>query len=205
MNFRTQFSCCGNDPIGIRFIGVWDTVGALGIPLAGLRGLSRRDYTFHDTALSGTVELAYHALALDEHREPFVPTLWMEKKKPNQTIEQVWFPGVHSDVGGGYPETALSDITLDWMMGKARDAGLSLDAPAMAAHPISPRATGTMHDSRTSFYRLMRGVARPIDTSGNQFVHPSAIKRWDADPDYCPKNLLAWFKEQGDVRGNRRG
>jgi uncharacterized protein (DUF2235 family) len=204
VNFRTKFSCCGNDPVKIRFIGVWDTVGALGIPLAGLRGLSRRDYTFHDTALSGTVELAYHALALDEHREPFVPTLWLEKKKLNQTIEQVWFPGVHSDIGGGYPESAVSDITLDWMMGKAREAGLAFDGEAIAVHPLSPDPTGTIHESEAGFYKLMRGIDRPIDTGGTQSVHPSAIARWDADPDYCPKNLLAWFKGQNDVRGERR-
>jgi uncharacterized protein (DUF2235 family) len=204
VNFRSQFSCCGTDPIKIRFIGVWDTVGALGIPLAGLRGLNRRDYTFHDTALSGTVELAYHALALDEHREPFVPSLWMEKRKPNQTIEQMWFPGVHSDVGGGYPETAISDITLEWMMEKARSAGLALDPLALAAHPLSPNPTGVLHDSRSLPYKFMRGIDRPIDTSGSQFVHPSALARWDADPNYCPKNLLAWFKEQNDVRASRR-
>ena len=204
VNFRTRFSCCANDPIAIRFIGVWDTVGALGIPLAGLRSLSRRDYTFHDTALSGTVELAYHALALDEHRESFTPALWMEKKKPSQTIEQVWFPGVHSDIGGGYPQSALSDVTLDWMIGKARDAGLAMDKQVIAALPLSPDPAGPLHESETGLYRLMQGIDRPIDTRGTQFVHPSAIARWDADPDYCPRNLSAWFREQGDVRGNRR-
>ena len=205
VEFRRLFSCCGNDSIKIRFIGVWDTVGALGIPLRGLRWVSRRDYTFHDTALSGTVELAYHALALDEHREPFRPSLWMEKRKPNQTIEQVWFPGVHSDIGGGYAESALSDITLDWMMNRARDAGLELDAEAMAAHPLSPDPAGVIHHSKTGFYKFTRGIDRAIDTGGTQSVHASAIARWDNDPSYCPNNLLAWFKEQADVRGERRG
>ena len=204
VTFREKYSCCGNEQIRIRFIGVWDTVGALGIPLAGLRGLSRRDYTFHDTTLSGTVDLAYHALALDEHREPFVPTLWSETVKPGQTIEQVWFPGVHSDIGGGYPETALSDLTLEWMIGKARDAGLAFDAEVMAAHPLAPNATGKIHDSRTGVYKLMHGIDRPIDTNGNQYVHESAIARWDADASYCPRNLSAWFKQHGNVRGDRR-
>ena len=204
VTFRSKFSVCGNDPVKIRFIGVWDTVGALGIPLSGLRGLSRRDYTFHDTELSGTVELAYHALALDEHRQPFVPTLWMEKKKPGQTIEQTWFPGVHSDVGGGYYETALSDVTLDWMLGKARDAGLALDQGAIATHPLFPDPSGPIHESRTGIYRLMTEITRPIDTRGSQLVHSSAIARWDADPDYCPKNLSAWFASRNDVRANRR-
>jgi uncharacterized protein (DUF2235 family) len=205
VNFRTKFSVCANDIIPIHFIGVWDTVGALGIPLAGLRGLSRRDYTFHDTKLSSTVQRAYHALAIDEHREPFEPTLWLEERTEKQEVEQVWFPGVHSDIGGGYPESALSDITLEWMMGKARRAGLAFDGEAIAAHPLYPKPTGPMHDSRNGFYKVMRGSERPIDTRGTQSVHASAIERWDNDPGYCPKNLLAWFREQGDVRGERSG
>ena len=79
------------------------------------------------------VENAYHALAIDERRTPFVPTLWMHKPKPGQTIEQVWFCGVHSDVGGGYPECGPSDIALDWMIDKARGVGLAFDAAAMQA------------------------------------------------------------------------
>jgi uncharacterized protein (DUF2235 family) len=106
--FRTSHSCVADGRIPIKCIGVWDTVGALGIPLRGLRGLTRRRYDFHDTELSGSVEFAFHALAIDELRAPFEPTLWLEKPKPNQLVSQTWFPGVHSDIGGGYASNGLS-------------------------------------------------------------------------------------------------
>lgn len=201
VQFRTAYSCGAESGIPIKCIGVWDTVGALGIPLRGLRWLTRRDQTFYDTELSGSVEYGFHALAIDEHRAPFEPTLWMEKKKPGQTIEQSWFPGVHSDVGGGYPENALSDITLGWMIDKARLAGLAFDQEVLAEHVLAPDPKGTLHDSRTGFYRLAPGITRPITAGGTQSVHPSALARWDADPSYRPENLRAYLRETGDPRG----
>src|SRR5947207_2001697 len=102
----------------------WDTVGALGIPIPG--GDTHK-FAFHDTELSGNVHFAYHALAIDERRGPFQPSLWDFKPKPEQKIEQVWFAGVHSDVGGGYQEPGLSDIAMQWMMDKAGGTGLALD------------------------------------------------------------------------------
>nr|WP_243858643.1 DUF2235 domain-containing protein [Mycobacterium sp. DL440] len=88
----------------IRFVGVWDTVGALGIPSVGgwlARQFNKR-YEFHDTTLSSKVGEAYQALAIDERRGPFVPTIWSQSDKapPEQRLEQVWFAGAHSDVGG---------------------------------------------------------------------------------------------------------
>ena len=200
LEFRGAHSCCGTDPVKIRFIGVWDTVGALGVPLRGLRWLTRRDHVFHDTELSGIVQAACHALAIDEHRAPFEPSLWMERPKPNQTVEQVWFAGVHSDVGGGYPETQLSDISLQWMLDRARDAGLVLDGEVLATRPLVGKATGKLHDSKTGLYNLTKGIDRPIGVGGTQSVHPSAVERWDADGSYRPKNLRAWFKATGDPR-----
>lgn len=201
VRFRTDHSCCGADPVKIRFIGVWDTVGSLGIPLRGLRWLTRRKHVFHDTELSGIVQTARHALAIDEHRAPFEPTLWLEKAKPNQSVEQVWFPGVHSDVGGGYPETQLSDIPLRWMLDEARAAGLALDGDVMTKRPLSPLPTGTLHDSKTGLYNLTKGIDRAIGLGGTQRVHESAVARWDADREYRPKNLKSWFQATGDPRG----
>ena len=114
----------------IRCLGVWDTVGALGVPTSGPLGWwTRRRWGFHDVQLSGRVEHAYHALAIDERRKPFAPTLWQadDAHADQQHVEQVWFAGVHSNVGGGYPDCGLSDTTLWWMAGKARAAGLELD------------------------------------------------------------------------------
>jgi len=213
---RTRYSVCGAEDIPVRFIGVWDTVGSLGIPLRGLRALTRGKYQFHDTQLSGTVQRAYHALAVDEHRAPFEPALWAYKPKPDQIVEQVWFCGAHSDVGGGYPEVALSDITLDWMIAKARDAGLAFDQAALKAHEIRPRALGPLHNSKVGLYRLTAGIDRTIGISKNdsrtssgprestdptQSLHATVRERWDGDATYRPEKVREYLKRAGDPRG----
>ena len=104
LSFRTSFA----REVRVEFIGVWDTVGALGIPVRGLRALRKGRYEFHDVELSKYVKHGYHALAIDEGRGPFKPSLWAAKENPGQTVEQVWFAGVHSDVGGGYASSGLS-------------------------------------------------------------------------------------------------
>jgi uncharacterized protein (DUF2235 family) len=96
--------------VEIRCLGVWDTVGALGIP--GTR-LCSSVYSFHETGLGGHVRYAFQALALDECRGNFQPAVWVKRTDdPAQVLEQVWFPGVHSDIGGGYHEHGLSDATI---------------------------------------------------------------------------------------------
>ena len=216
VKFRTDYSVSGNNPIPIKFIGVWDTVGALGIPLRGMRSLTRGKNQFHDTELSGTVQHAYHALAIDEHRAPFKPTLWAYKPKPGQTVEQTWFCGVHSDVGGGYAEHGLSDISLDWMMSKARAAGLAFDDAAIKAHPLESSPKGQLHNSKSGLYRLTAGIDRAIGMNAadptkpddsaliddpNQSIHESVRMRWDSDSSYRPAALRDYFKKIGDARG----
>jgi uncharacterized protein (DUF2235 family) len=105
--------------VPIHFLGVWDTVGALGIPLGLFQSRLKGRIGFHDTELAPNVDYAYHALAIHEFRENFPPTLWTEKQ-PNQEVEQVWFPGAHSDVGGGLRETGLSNAPILWMAGRRR-------------------------------------------------------------------------------------
>jgi uncharacterized protein (DUF2235 family) len=185
--FRNGFSV--SQTIGLRMIGVWDTVGSLGIPLRGLRWLTRREHQFHDTELSGSVEIACHALAIDERRAPFAPTLWDYKPKPGQQVEQVWFCGAHSDVGGGYAETGLSDIALEWMIGKARAAGLAFDETAIAAYPLKPDPLGQIHNSKTGLYRLTAGIDRAIGDDPTQSLHQSVLARWRGLPDYRPAAL----------------
>ncbi|KAI9741729.1 MAG: hypothetical protein M1834_000115 [Cirrosporium novae-zelandiae] len=105
--------------IPIKAIGVFDTVGALGIPSLGIfpQRVSK-DYVFVNQKVPSNVEYAFQALALDEFRRPFSPSLWHvpEGEPGPKTLKQVWFPGVHTDVGGGYEDTGISDITLAWMM-----------------------------------------------------------------------------------------
>ncbi len=203
--FRKNYCLYGNDDIEVRFIGVWDTVGALGIPLRGLRWLTRRDHQFHDTELSGSVKEAYHALAIDEHRSSFEPATWDYKPKDGQHVEQVWFCGAHSDVGGGYAEHELSDIPLQWMIDKALAAGLAFDKEAIDANPLKPDPLGAIHDSKTGFYNVAPAFHRvigkakksdgaPEHDDPTQFLHRSVLERWDKDPSYRPKALQDYFK-----------
>lgn len=123
VEFRNKY---GNQ-VQIAFLGVWDTVGAMGIPLwAFKKYLSPKKYGFHDTKLSGIVDRAYHAVAIDEHRADYAVSLWYNKPAHHteQIVEQRWFIGSHADVGGGYGDNALSDITLRWMQYKATEVGI---------------------------------------------------------------------------------
>jgi uncharacterized protein (DUF2235 family) len=129
--FRRDYS---HDPAAyVYFIGVWDTVGSLGIPsgIPGLRALTTRlnqRHEFHDTQCSSTVTYAYQALAIDERRRQFEPALWVQKPEDETpTMEQAWFAGVHSSVGGGSKDNGLSDQAFLWMMEKAKAAGLTFD------------------------------------------------------------------------------
>src|SRR5262245_57613505 len=117
--------------VKIRFIGVYDTVGALGVPLAGMTNVHEPIVGFHATTLGDTVMHAVHALAVDEKRGPYVPALWTQPANAptlaGQSVLQVWFPGVHSDIGGGYRNKGIGDITWDFMMRQAARRGLVLN------------------------------------------------------------------------------
>jgi uncharacterized protein (DUF2235 family) len=115
--------------IPVKFLGVWDTVGSLGIPVTGLSWITVDYDKFHDTTLTKNVTHAYQALAIHELRRPFMPVFWTKKAKQSQIVEQVWFAGAHSNVGGGYERTGLSSYALDWMAYKAQQTGLVLDLP----------------------------------------------------------------------------
>jgi hypothetical protein len=102
-------------------------VGSLGIPKIGLgiiNALFRHRWSFHDVQLSRSVDCAFQALAIDEQRKPFAPAIWQQQPGAvGQVLEQVWFSGVHSNVGGGYTETGLSDITLQGWWTRSKAAG----------------------------------------------------------------------------------
>ena len=117
-------------PARIKCLGVWDTVGNIGNPFFSGTLVGRR-LSFHDTRLLPTIDVALHALSIDEVRGPFRPTLFTlpegQVLAPNQIVEQVWFPGVHADVGGGFDEARLSDVSLEWMMDRvSATTGLAL-------------------------------------------------------------------------------
>ncbi len=190
--FRRSFS----QESRIRCVGVWDTVGALGVPLSGIPVVDQLNqrWAFHDTDLSSWIDNAFQALAIDEQRRPFQPTLWQQRPDSGQQrLEQVWFSGVHCDVGGGYPATGLSDIALRWMMQRARECGLAL-GPGQGEE--SPDAMGELHDSRTSLYRLIPPYHRPIGVlnPASEFVSSTAVQRYGQDPAYRPPGLTAYLQ-----------
>lgn len=196
----------------VKCIGVWDTVGALGIPVTFLRAFAAKRYSFHDVALSTYVDNAFHALAIDEQRKPFLPTLW-DVQTPDpahpQRVEQAWFPGVHSDVGGGYSESGLSDAALKWMMDRAASCGLGFE-PAIVGS-VAGNPCDTLHDSMTAWYRLLGNGVRHIDDPTTQpiayparmeVVGKTALERYDVGcrrgaVRYSPWPLVDYFQRTG--------
>ncbi len=193
--FRKTFAV--EDITKIKFIGVWDTVGALGNPLF-LNGILSKNNQFHDPELSSWINYAFHALAIDEKRRNFCATLWHQQTENfGQVLEQVWFPGVHSDVGGGYreSETGLSDISLKWMLEKAQGCQLSFE-PVI----INPNPMAALHESYKGFYTLQKKLYRdinlkiPLKGNTNETLHPSVFERYKNDEKYRPENLVDYFK-----------
>lgn len=193
-DYRSQ-NCWQNDGTGRRpaiyFIGVWDTVSALGFPLAAvnsLNPLSARWHGFHDAVLHEDVTYGYQALAIDDRRKVFKPELWTEDIIPGQVVEQVWFVGMHSNVGGGYRRTGLSDITLEWMITKARKAGLLLWDNFTDKVLMRPDPQGKLYDSREGVGKLYLPKKRELPNGSK--IHKSVFDRI-ANPAsfYLPENL----------------
>jgi uncharacterized protein (DUF2235 family) len=173
----------------IKFIGVWDTVGALGVPLLNLNIAEK----FHSTALGSHVDNAFHALAVDEHRKDYQAALWTENPG-NAQMEQRWFPGAHANIGGGYEDDLLPDLALAWMAERARDCGLSLNPEVMRLDGNEYRAP--VRDSFKEFmagaYRFLRLGSRhfrPIGRGLNETVDDSVFRKWAAEPEYRPENV----------------
>lgn len=203
--------------VPVKFVGVFDTVGALGVPFPGFHRLFGSAYEFLNTGLRQTNEFAFHAMAIDEHRKEFAPTLWSNqgatsaKSRPIERTEQRWFIGAHANVGGGCFNDPLAQLPFNWLARKAESLGLSFrpgfDAEANAANaPIS--------DSYAEFmwglYRLMtffRPYYRPIGVAPkdegkgvvniNETIDGSVFERWRADTAYRPPALLAWAESKG--------
>jgi uncharacterized protein (DUF2235 family) len=166
----------------IEFLGVWDTVAALGLPFKGLDVLIDKvpffRHRFHNLRLSESVKHARHALAIDDERLTFHPTLWDPGIAEYQTMKQVWFCGMHTDVGGGYAEEELSDIPLIWMIKEAQPYGLRIYPKHKVM--LDPNPNGKMHDScGGGWTRLYRRRVRSWDTEkrGKPVVHESVLLR----------------------------
>jgi len=166
----------------------------LGIPSV-IGGVAPLLYGFLDTSLHPDVLNAYQALAIDERRIEFPPTLWTGGASPGQTLEQVWFCGCHSDVGGGVSagasddETTLSDITLGWMMQHAAALGVEIAPATLAGYTIplqSKYALDEIHPSWTPLY----GFPKSRTIANDSCFSNSVAVRCQNDPSYRPNNLV---------------
>lgn len=191
-DYRSRHAVADITPI--EFVGVWDTVGALGIPVPFWGTLGKREFLFHDTAPSRIVQHARHAVSIDENREDFDATLWSEK--PGLDLLQMWFPGVHSDVGGGYEDRGLSDCALDWILGEAEKFGLKFETHLKKF--IRPDPLAPQHNERKGMYLARNEIVRSILGP----VHVSAKKRWLADQDGYQKKSKSLAALLSGVQGD---
>ncbi len=189
VEFRAQHS----REIRVRFIGVWDTVGALGIPVSHVP-FSSDYYSWHDTDLSKIVEYAYHAVAADERRRDYAVAVWTKIKPENIEVEQRWFVGAHANVGGGYdkrPPDTLPNPPLRWIQDKAEMAGLKLKIKG------TPGPQDSLAEVDDSFKKFMFGIYRvfknpydrPFESGANETVDATVWQRWRAMTAYRPVSL----------------
>lgn len=219
--------------VKIRMAGLWDTVGAIGTDALQNGDAERAKSAAHNVRPTRSQEYGYHALAIDEHRPMFEATLWRtfaETGKEAETLnrynlyyEQRWFIGAHSDVGGGYGDDDLPDISLNWMLQKASALGL------VFTHTIEPRPGAwldSVHDSFKAFagqilniwdklmpgdqrnYREIGKLPRKIKTVGgitgslctiHETLDDTVLRRWTEDPTYRPPSLVDYFIRNPDA------
>jgi len=185
-------------PVKFKFMGLWDTVLAL------KPRNSRKKYHI-GTKPAACVDNANHALATDESRSDFQPEIW-ESTHPNQKVKQYWFPGVHSNIGGGYAKDGLANIALKWVLNDAESFGLEFDTSYIRY--FKPYYQDLLVDSNTSRYRVLDKLrtksGKRVIKSNNHLpdIHYSIVKRTCAIPDdehpnlkeYTPKNIKKYFQ-----------
>lgn len=169
---RTKYAVADRTPI--RFIGVWDTVGSLGVPVTFWGLLDNDEYLFHDVSPSSIIETARQALAIDENRDDFAVVPW--DPKPGIDLKQVWFAGVHADVGGGYEDNCrLSEIPCRWILDEAKAAGLAVEPHLPDALRDQPGAK--QHKQPTGIYKLRGKKHRELKQ--DDLFHVSVKERYE--------------------------
>ena len=188
----------------VAAVAVWDTVGALGVPweifgddkiAAAFDEHEKKRLHFVDAELSPRIPRGYHAVALDEQRTPFRPSLWSGARVNSDAILQVWFAGVHSNVGGGFPDRGLSDLSLDWMIRLLRkNHGLLLQ-------DIVPDPEGIWDPAgKTGMDKIAGQIQSPAlsllksrQVPAGSFIHPSVELRLRGDAKHPPLRTTATF------------
>ncbi len=204
--------------IDIHFMGIWDTVVALGFPkrtdITGPisavlnvlfwlleKGLDKiMPHSFYNFRLTGEVKNAYQALAIDDERTAFYPFVWREKGSTGK-VEQVWFAGMHSNVGGGYARSGTASTPLHWMMLRAEECGLKFNDDAIQNAYKDSHDHGRIHNSRDGFAMMYRYHPREIEKlcegrlKGNIRLHSSVIGRiMHRTANYAPAQLPGKFE-----------
>lgn len=204
-------------PTKVKFIGVWDTVGSLGLPVWSMATKVHK-YRFLDTHLRLDNEYAFHALALDEHRRNFEPTFWTKTDRVGHEgtasrkidkVEQRWFVGAHANVGGGYASDPLAQRPLKWLMEKAAGLGLVFRSEvSLDVSQVAPPVKDSYREFAWGLYRFVSGpFYRPVGLAPdkgtqattsriNETIDGSVFDRWRVDGAYRPENLAAWAKEK---------
>ena len=205
-------------PVAIWFIGVWDTVGALGLPFWNIPLISRSQYNFLQTDLWIDNDIAHHAMAIDEHRHAFSPTLWTwphSKDDKNATgvyafpalerVERRWFVGAHANVGG-YPDDILAQRPLNWLMEKAKARGLIFKDVPCDVSDQEGKINNSFIEMAYGIYAFFhlflpfyRRIGQATIVNGtdtkyvvNETIDETVFARWRADKKYRPKNLRRW-------------
>lgn len=203
-------------PVDVKFVGVWDTVGSIGLKAGNVRGFSRSQFEYLQTGLRIHILNAYQALAIDEHRDDFLPTIWdrrlpndkndvVAQPRPIATVEQRWFVGAHANVGGGYDTDLLAQVPLRWMMKKAALHGLTFRSEVDLDGNVSK---ASINDSYLEFAdgwyaKISSPFYRPIGPDAevrergkfvnvNETIDSSVFERWRVDSSYRPTNLVGW-------------
>jgi uncharacterized protein (DUF2235 family) len=197
-DFKARF--CHTQQTRIHFIGVWDTVDAVGLPfhISDFINAVIYRFKFPNQRLSEQVDHAYHGLAVDDDRHSFHPLLWDQRASRSgklQTIEQVWFAGAHANVGGGYPKQGLSLTAMHWLMTKAQNAGLRFIPGEYEYYRDHANVDDKLYDPRAGmglFYRWKpRDIAQLCRANGvTPAIHLSVMERIaHGTEDYSPGNL----------------
>jgi uncharacterized protein (DUF2235 family) len=191
-NFCSQ-NCHPPTDTMVGAVAVWDTVGALGVPweIFGASRIANKAQEhenerlgFLDLKLSPRIARAYHAVALDEQRVPFQPTLWDDPRVATKEILQVWFAGAHSNVGGGFADRGLSDISLDWMI-RQLSKNHELDLEPVQPDPEGlwdPVGITEMDTKSAKLDGYIVDTQKPREVPANSLLHPSAELRKKGNP-----------------------
>ena len=202
--------------MNVKVVGVWDTVGSVGIEAGDFTGISSSKFDYLQTGLRLPIQNGYHALAIDEHRAKFAPTIWdvhrsTAKPRPLSSVEQRSFVGAHANVGGGYPTDLLAQPPLRWLMKKAESHGLAFRAEVdLDGDDVTAKIKNSYREFIYGVYQIISpwpyyrtiGSASNVRADGthatnvNETIDANVFKRWRSDPTYRPQNVVEWAQRK---------